>query len=241
MKTFNKVQILILNLITYLYRRAKIAIMKRLQLLTALLILPIILIAQSFEGSINYTISYSNLSSSMQQAESMLPKSQTIWIKDNMSRFEQKISQVSTVVITDTKAGTSTILMEMMGQKFKLSISQEEMQEMVLEQKTPTVKYVDGTREIAGYTCKKAEVIMEGFEGVTTFYYTEEIPAVRVKGMESLELKGMFMAYEAKMQDMTIKIEVTSINKGPVDDAKFIVPEGYSELPDQMKSLMGIK
>ena len=82
---------------------------------------------------------------------------------------------------------------------------------------------------------------MEGFEGVTTFYYTEEIPAVSVKGMESLKLKGMFMSYEGKMEDMTVKIEVTSINKSPVDDAKFIVPDDYTELPDQMKSLMGIK
>jgi len=177
----------------------------------------------------------------MQQAESMLPKSQTIWIKANKSRFEQNISSVSTVVITDTDAGTSIILMSMMGQKFKLEISQEEMQEMVLEQNTPSVKYVEGTRVIAGYTCKKAEVIMEGFEGVTTFYYTEEIPAVRVKGMESLNLKGMFMSYEGKMKEMDIKIEVTKVNKGPVDDGKFIVPDGYTELPDQMKSIMGIK
>jgi len=215
--------------------------MKKIQLLLTIIFIPIILAAQSFEGSIDYTMSYSNVSESMKQAESMLPKSQTIWIKDNKSRFEQNISQMSTVVINDTDAGTSTIMMSMMGQKFKLEISQEEMQELVLEQKTPNVKYVEGTREIAGYTCKKAEVVMEGFEGVTTFYYTEEIPAVRVKGMESLELKGMFMAYEGKMQDMTVKIEVTSINKGPIEDAMFIVPDGYSELPEQMKSLMGIK
>ena len=189
--------------------------MKKFQLFIAFLILPFVLVAQSFEGSIDYSISYSDLSSNMEQAEAMLPKSQTIWIKGNKSRFEQNISQVSTVVITNTDAGTSTILMEMMGQKFKLDISQEEMQEMVLKQESPKVKYVDGTKEIAGYTCKKAEVEMEGFEGVTTFYYTEEIPAVSVKGMESLKLKGMFMAYEGKMEGMTMKIEVTKINKGP--------------------------
>ena len=211
----------------------------RLSLLTFLF--PLGLLAQSFEGKIEYSISYKDLPPEMQQAEGMLPKSQSIWVKGSKSRFEQIMTQVGTVVISDADEGTSTVLMDMMGQKYRMDIAKEEMDNMIQEQSPPEITYVAGTKEIAGYTCKKAEGMMDGFDKKAIFYYTEEIPPVQVKGMEALSLKGMFMAYEASTQGMTISIEVTNIDKGPVSDDKFIVPEGYAEMPEQLKSMMGIK
>jgi hypothetical protein len=197
--------------------------------------------AQSFEGRIVYKMSYTDLPPEIAQAEAMLPKNQTIWIKGNKSRFEQAMAQMSTIVISDNDAGTSIILMEMMGQKYKLDIAKGDMESMINGQSEPEIKYVDGTKVFAGYTCKKAEITMDGFDGIATFYYTEEIPPVMVKGMEALKLKGMFMSYEASMQGMTMNIEVVSVDKESVSDDKFIAPDGYSDMPAQMKSMMGIK
>jgi GLPGLI family protein len=215
--------------------------MKLLRNTLLLLALPISLMAQSFEGKIVYKMSYSDLTPEMQQAEGMLPKQQTIWIKGNKSRFEQNMVQVSSVVISDSDNGTSIILMDMMGQKYKLDIAKGELDQMIRDQSEPVVKYVDGTKEIAGYTCKKAEITMDGFDKTATFWYTEKIPPVMVKGMEALKLKGMFMAYTASTQGMTISIEVTSVEKQAVSDDKFVAPDGYTDLPDQMKAMMGIK
>lgn len=215
--------------------------MKIIRLVILIFLLPFTLMAQSFEGKINYTISYKDLPPEMQQAEAMLPKNQSIWIKGSKSRFEQKMAQVSTIVISDSDDGSSTILMDLMGQKYQLAMAKDEMDDMIEGQAVPEITYVEGTKIIAGYTCKKAEVVMDGFDGKAIFYYTEEIPPVQVKGMEALALKGMFMAYEASTQGMTISIEVEDIDKGPVSDDKFIVPDGYSEMPAQMKSMMGIK
>ena len=170
-----------------------------------------------------------------------MPKSQTIWIKGAKSRFEQNMAQMGTIVISDSDDGSSTILMDMMGQKYRLDIAKEEMDNMIKEQSIPEVNYIAGTKIIAGYTCKKAEVIMDGFDGKAIFYYTEEIPPVKVKGMEALPLNGMFMAYEASTQGMTISIEVQGIDKGPVDDTKFIIPDGYIDMPAQIKGMMGLR
>ena len=215
--------------------------MKVFRLLIFTLFFPISLMSQSFEGKIDYKMSYKSLPPEMQGMEGMLPKNQTIWIKGSKSRYEQTMTQMSTIVISDSDLGTSTILMELMGQKYKLAMAKEEMESLVGDQGVPKITYVEGTRVIAGYTCKKAEVEMDGFDGKTIFYYTEEIPAVQVKGMEALALKGMYMAYEASTQGMTVSIEVSNIDKGPVSDDKFIVPDGYTDMPDQMKSMMGIK
>ncbi|RLD19123.1 MAG: hypothetical protein DRI71_12335 [Bacteroidetes bacterium] len=215
--------------------------MKLLRLIILTLLFPLSLMAQPFEGKIDYKMSYKNLPVEMQGMEGMLPQNQTIWIKGSKSRYEQKMTQMSTIVISDSDDGSSTILMELMGQKYKLAMAQEDMEALVGSQSVPTITYVDGTKEIAGYTCKKAEVEMDGFDGKAIFYYTEEIPAVQVKGMEALALKGMYMAYEATTQGMTINIEVENIDKMSVSDDKFLVPEGYTDMPAQMKSMMGIK
>ena len=215
--------------------------MKLLRLIILALIIPFAIQAQSFEGKIVYSIAYKDLPAEMAQMSSMLPSNQVIWIKGNKSRFEQVMDQGSTIVITDATAGSSTVLMDLMGTKYKLDIPKDEMEKLATEQEVPEIKYVDGTREIAGYTCHKAEVNMVGFDGVATFYYTEEIPPVKVQGMESLQLKGMFMAYEFSANGMTMNIEVTNIDKGSVADSKFRVPSGYTEMPDEMKSMMGFK
>jgi GLPGLI family protein len=215
--------------------------MKIFRLSALILLIPFGLMAQSFEGKIDYKMSYKNLPVEMQGMEGMLPQNQTIWIKGSKSRYEQNMSQMSTIVISDSDDGSSTILMELMGEKYKLAMAQEDMEALVGSQSVPKITYVDGTKEIAGYSCKKAEVEMDGFDGKAIFYYTEEIPAVQVKGMEALALKGMYMAYEATTQGMTISIEVENINKSSVSDDKFMVPEGYTDMPAQMKSMMGIK
>jgi GLPGLI family protein len=215
--------------------------MKFLQLLILVLLLPVLVQAQSFEGKIVYSISYKDLPAEMQQMSSMLPGNQTIWIKGDKSRFEQSMAQGSTIVITDATEGSSTILMDVMGQKYKLAIPKNEMEAMISDQEIPEIKYVEGTREVAGYTCHKAEVKMIGFDDVATFYYTEEIPPVKVQGMEALQLKGMFMAYEFSANGMTMNIEVTNIDKGAVSDSQFNIPSGYVDMPDEMKAMMGLK
>ena len=215
--------------------------MKRIKLLIALLILPTVLLAQSFEGKIEYKMSYKNLPAEMQAMESMLPKKQTVWIKGPNSRFEQKMAQANTVVISNSEDGTSIILMELMGQKYRLDITKAEMDALIEDQTNPVVKYVAGTRVIAGYICKKAEVKMDGFDAVAIFYYTEEIPPVKIQGMEALPLKGMFMAYEISQQGMNISIEVSNIDIGAINDNKFTVPDGYTEMPAQIKAMLGIK
>lgn len=215
--------------------------MKLFRLLILTLLFPLSLMAQSFEGKIDYRMSYKNLPVEMQGMEGMLPKNQTIWIKGSKSRYEQNMTQMSTIVISNSDDGSSTILMDLMGQKYKLAMAQDDMDALVGSQSVPKITYVDGTKEIAGYSCKKAEVEMDGFDGKAIFYYTEEIPAVQVKGMEALALKGMYMAYEATTQGMTISIEVENIDKSSVSDDKFLVPDGYTDMPAQMKSMMGIK
>jgi hypothetical protein len=196
--------------------------------------------AQDFEGTITYSITYNQLPAEMQGMEQMLPKSQKIMIKGGKTRFEQVSDASNTIVISDMEGGVSTILIEAMGQKFKLVLSKEDVDKSIEEQGIPEITYLEGTREIAGYTCKKAEVAMAGLDETAIFYYTEEIPPIRMRGMESLNLKGLPMEYEVSTSGMKMVVSVTEMELATLSDDMFNIPEGYMEMPDQMKQLMGL-
>ena len=170
--------------------------MNKFKLLLVIILMTGNLTAQDFEGVITYSITYEQLPTEMQQMEQMLPKSQQISVKGDKSRFEQKTTMSSSIFLSDMATGTSTILIEAQGQKFKLTMSKEDVDKSIEQQGTPEINYVEGTKEIAGYTCKKAEVTMDGLDDKAIFYYTEEISPIQMRGMESLQLKGMPLEYQ---------------------------------------------
>ena len=120
-------------------------------------------------------------------------------------------------------------------------MSKAEVDKTIEDQGTPVVNYVDGTKEIVGYICKKAEVTMEGMDEPAIFYYTEEIPPVNMRGMESLQLKGMPLEYQMSTNGMKMIMTVTEMDKQDLSDDLFAVPAGYTEMTDQMKQMMGMK
>lgn len=214
--------------------------MKNFSLLLLTLLLTGNLLAQGFEGVITYSITYDQLPAEMQGMEQMLPKSQKILVKGDKTRFEQTTQVSSTIVLSDIGTGTSTILIEAAGQKFKLSMSKEDVDKTIKQQGTPEINYVDGTKEVAGYLCKKAEVTMDGLDEKAIFYYTEEIPPISMRGMENLQLKGMALEYKMSTNGMKMVMMVTDMQKQDISDEMFTVPDGYTEMTDQMKQMMGL-
>lgn len=215
--------------------------MKKILILAAAFALTFSGFAQDFEGEIVYSITYKDLPAEMQGQEQMLPREQRIYVKGDKSRFEQKTAMSSTTVISDMSASTSVVLMDAMGQKFKVTLSPEDVEKSIAQQGDPQINYVSGTKEIMGYTCKKAEVTMTGMTEPAIFYYTEEIPPIQMRGMESLNLKGMQLEFEMSNQGISMTVTVTSMDKKSLSDSIFEVPTGYNEMDDQMKAMMGIK
>lgn len=192
--------------------------------------------AQSFEGIITYTIAYESLPADMQEAMAMMPKEQTFYIKNNMSKFVQETGMTSTIVISNSDDNTSVLLMDAMGQKFKMTINSDEINNE--QENAPNIEYVSGTKTIAGYICKKAIIKMEGFDEEAVFYYTEEIPPLKLSGMEGLHLKGLPLEYAISAEGIKMVLKVSRVEKTTIDDSIFDIPEGYTEMPDYMKKAM---
>ena len=190
--------------------------------------------AQTFEGKITFGIDY-ELPEAMEAQRSMLPSEMIIYIAKGHVRIEQKTMMGEQNVITDTKAKTSVLLMNMMGKKIAITMTDDGK-----EKPTPKIVYSKDTKTIAGYECKKATYITEdeaGEEQEMEVYYTEEIPAEANDKLPGL--KGYPLEYSINAQGMLMTLAAKTVSKEKVSKKLFEIPEGYEEMSmeDFMKSM----
>lgn len=200
---------------------------------------------KKFEGTIKFALSYEDLPAEMAAMEAMLPDEMTTVIKGEKSRLEQSMGMgMTSVTITDMKKGSGVLLMDMMGKKIAMEMSKEEFEKMdkkKASEKKPEFKYTDETKEIAGYKCKKALIVMEG-AGEMEVFYSEELPSGANKQFEGL--KGFPLEYKIAQGPMKIKVTATSVAQEKVSAKLFEIPDGYDkmsfeEFQKQMGGMMG--
>jgi GLPGLI family protein len=198
---------------------------------------------KKFEGTIKFDITYEDVPAEMAMMEAMLPDEMTIQIKGEKTRLEQSMGMgISSVIITDMKIGSGVLLMDMMGKKMAVEMSKEELEKMdknKASQNKPEFKYVEGTKKIAGYECKKALVFVEG-AGEMEIYYTEELPAGASKQFEGL--KGFPVEYKIVEGPMKIKMTAKTVKQEKLDKSLFETPDGYDKMSFEefQKSMPGM-
>ncbi|MCW3072132.1 MAG: hypothetical protein JWO44_2022 [Bacteroidetes bacterium] len=185
-----------------------------------------------FEGIITYSISFEG-SGLPQEAMAMLSGAESVtYIKGDKRRTDLNMAIQSTTAIMDTKSKQIFTLMDIMGQKYLIRMNEADVKKEEAAAPETTIKYLDETKMIAGYKCKKAEVTMktkEGKEEVVNIYYTEEIPASEMKSAYK-GLKGFPMEYTINQGGIKMSFTTKSVAREPVADSKFEIPkEGYKE------------
>jgi GLPGLI family protein len=186
----------------------------------------------SFEGTVKYGISFEG-SGLPKEAMEMLNGAEAVtYIKGEQRRMDLNMAIQSTTAITDIKNKSIVTLMDIMGQKYLIRISEAELKKEEADAPELSIKYLDETKDIAGYKCKKAEITMkskEGKEDVVNVYYTEEIPTSEVKAPYK-GLKGFPMEYLLNQGGLKMTFTTKSVSKEAVADSKFEIPkEGYKE------------
>ncbi|GIV28970.1 MAG: hypothetical protein KatS3mg028_0036 [Bacteroidia bacterium] len=148
------------------------------------------------------------------------------------------------------------ILMDQMGNKIYMKIDPNDpkYQEKEKEQPEYKVEYVNDTKKIAGYDCKKAVVTTKNRKGEELkidVWYTDQVPNYYAKQKVSgrrgqnmaymKELKGMPLEYTIPQGQITVRVTAKEINFNPVSDDVFkLSTEGYTEMkPEQLKGMGG--
>jgi GLPGLI family protein len=224
---------------------------KTTQIFTALLIMLVLVSASSFAGgkeftgTIVYNITYPD-SKMDAQSLAMMPKTLKIKIKGNMSRTEMSMGMGTTVIIFDSETRSGVTLMDFMGQKFAMKMTTEDIEKEIKDTPQPTVVNTTETKEIAGYTCKKAIVKMKekGSETETELvvYYTDEIASAKMNEVNPLykDIPGTMLEYSMNEKGMNMYLTAISVEKEKIADSEFETPEGFKVVTqEELKSMFG--
>jgi GLPGLI family protein len=188
-----------------------------------------------FEGTIVYTIELNSDGLPPETKQMFAGSEMTVTMKGDKSRTDLKMGPQATTAVADAKAKTSFTLLDIMGQKYKVVTKVDEKPANL------TIKELPETKEIAGYTCKKAEVTSPASPDPITVYYTEKIGNngynTQIKG-----IKGYPLAFEINQSGVKISYNAKSVSTEKVMDSKFDVDcTGYKEITQEelMKSMGG--
>ncbi len=191
---------------------------------------------KKFEGTIVFGLEYQDLPAEM---AAMLPDEMTTQIKGDKTRLEQSLGMgMSQVTITDMKKGSGTLLMNMMGKKMAVEMSKDDLKDMDKKSdKKPEFKYVEGTKKIAGYECKKALMVVDSV-GEIEIYYTEDLPAGANKQFEGL--KGFPLEYTIDSGQFKMKMTAKTVKAENLGTDLFAIPDGYDKMTfEEFKTAMG--
>lgn len=202
--------------------------MKKSLLLILLLLTSVLgLNAQITEGHVQYKIEVSSDNPDMNMAVAMMSDATLdIYFQKDKSRTEMNMGVMKTTVIINPAATNSIMLMDMMGSKFAVPMEKEELKN---DSPKPTIKLINETKTILGYTCKKAVIaISEGIDAI--YWYTDELK-VNTFGQKSFNeaVPGFPLEFSQFQGGLDMKLTATVVEKS-VDQKKFdvTVPEGYT-------------
>ncbi|MBN2683205.1 MAG: hypothetical protein JXR58_11905 [Bacteroidales bacterium] len=196
------------------------------------------------QGMIVYEITYLQ-DESENSLISLLPDSMIYKYKGNsIVQIIEGWGKVFTMMgIVDYEAGTNSALVKVLGKKyhFESPLSSEErfgfdpLNGMKIE-------YVDETKEIGGFQCKKAVVHFTDtiLTSPIELYYTEDIKIEKPNRNNPFEeIQGVLMEYQMSFQKIPMVFKFKYIEKIKVDDSEFKVPDDFEKVTkDEMQQFI---
>jgi len=183
-----------------------------------------------------------------QQASMMAGSKSIISFNEQYSSMDLNMMEgmISMKTITDLDSGDSKMLMDAMGMKYVIPMSQEERNKMIKEQSGGSkfaIQYdKSDTKEIAGYQCYKAKAVNpDNVDTMIECYITEEIKANPkvLQGFEHIDLAGFPLEYTIGSTEMGMTFTTEKFSK-EVDDSVFnFDAKGYQKMSFEEFSKMG--
>lgn len=188
--------------------------------------------SQAKEGEVTFTIDMDSEDLNPMVKFALGNSKLTLRFKEEAFRSDFEMSVMEQAMIFNAKEKKGLMLMSFMGSKTAVKLDEDMFADQQAEKDKVEVELLDETKEIAGYTCKKAIVRPEGQEDVRfTLYYTDEIvPEGSMNPYSYSQIKGMPLQMEIELQGnmVTMVAEEVKLEKQRKDLFLIKVPEGYT-------------
>lgn len=199
--------------------------MKQLVLLISFLFYFFSAFAQQSEGYILYSMQYADLELSKEEI-AIMPTTSEMWFKgDNMRMtLPMGLGLESSVIVT---ADQVHILLDIMGNKMAVKSSQREIQKESRKATTYRLKSLTNeSKDIAGFTCKKAIMSAEGEQDMVVWFSDQ----IRSKGSWYYNLDGIIgvpLEFSLRTAEVNARMVAKEVKLGKVDDKIFKISEDY--------------
>jgi len=201
---------------------------------------------KAFQGTITYDITYTgdNINPAL---KAQLPSLGTVTIKDCKSKTEQAVGGMTQSSISDGTSKSEIILIDLMGTKYALKLSAQEIADEMAKAPVSTVNITTGTKVIAGYTCKQAILTSKDEDGnitTDTIYFSEEIGCkdINFSDPNFKDIPGTVLEYSQFSPQIgaTVTYKVKEIKKSKISDNVFLIPSDFKEVTkEELKKAFG--
>ena len=197
-----------------------------------------------FSGVIVYNITYPDGDMDPQMV-AMMPKTMKMKVKGAKSRTEISMGMGNTIAIFDGETKTGVTLMDIMGQKFAMKITSDEIEKELEDQPDIDINVTSETKEIAGYSCKKAIVKVKDGKDETEMvvYFTKELGTGGINYNNNpvfKDIDGVMLEYAIAEKEINMTFTAISVDKKKISDSEFEIPDGYKEISaSELKNMFG--
>ncbi len=196
---------------------------------------------QLSSGKITFDISYPD-SKLDEETLANLPVEAIMKFKDDLIRVEVSMAMGKTTIISNNKTGNGTMLMDMMGNKIAMEMNKEDMMKDKGNSPKPKVELTRESKDIAGYSCKKAIVTVGTSDGDKSFdaWFTNDLKVRNSFSSQIEGIDGFLMEFQTVQNGMSMKMKANHVDPLAIDDSEFIIPDGYKKLSkEDLKKMTG--
>jgi hypothetical protein len=191
--------------------------------------------AKVFTGTITYNITYPP--NTAPNVAAQLPKTITMLVSGNKVKAGASFGPMKQTFIKNADARTITTLVERDGRKVVVTKSREQMAAELASDKAPATQVLKGTKTVAGYNCKSAEVNYldkRGQARKTIVFYSEELGTNNLNfDNQYRAIKGIPLELELVMHGIPMKLVASAVSPGRVSNKEFETPKDFEAITEQ--------
>lgn len=176
------------------------------------------------------------------QMDAMLEGSTlTQYVRGHLSRIDMNLNVVHYTYLINSKEHRLVTLIDNHTDKYLIHSDKEEYEKELKQYGAIHFKDVPGTKELVGYTCKKAIGTMPDGKTFEVYYAPSLIPENKHYNRRFVNLKGIPLEFEIITRTgAKMKVTATAIDLNPVQASVFEVPvSGYKVISKEELQRMG--
>lgn len=184
------------------------------------------------EGMIEYDITYPGAQQDDLMA-GLMPSEMKLHFKDNKTYGELSagMGMFCTALVSNPDKKLLTQTVKVMNKKFMHTADNKAVDQLIDEQPKMKIDFVNETKKIAGYTCKKAIITMADTKEKFEVFYTRDI---KIKNpnwfLPFREIDGVLMEYKLKRYNVEMKFTAKTVSNVSIDDKIFEPPTDYKSI-----------